>query len=95
MANIYDLGDSVRLEAVFRVTGTLVDPVIVELEVQDPLGNTNNFTLAGAGVTRRMLGTFYRDVFLDGPGQWWYRYFGSGTVLAAEEKYLIVDRPVI
>ena len=95
MSNIYDLGDSVRLEAVFRVTGTLTDPALVELEVQDPLGNTNNFTLAAGEVTKRMLGTFYRDVFLNESGQWWYRYFGSGTVLAAGEKYLIVDRPVI
>ncbi|MCK4814626.1 hypothetical protein KA005_02555 [bacterium] len=95
MANTYDLGDSIRLEAMFRVTGSLVDPVIVELEVRDPSGNIDSFTLAGAGVTRRMLGTFYRDVFLNESGQWWYRYFGSGTVLAADEKYLIVDRPVI
>ena len=95
MANVYDLGDSARLDALFTVTGIATDPTIVELEVRYPGGNTSTFTLAGGGVTKQSLGLFYRDVFLNDAGQWWYRFFGSGVVLAADEAYFLVDRPVI
>jgi len=66
----------------------------VTLEVRDPGGNINTFTLAGGGVTRQSLGVFYRDEFLDEAGQWWYRFFGSGIIVAADENYLLVDRRV-
>jgi hypothetical protein len=63
--------------------------------VRDPDGNIDPFSLAGGGVTKQSDGNFYRDIFLDQSGQWWYEFFGSGTVLASGENYLEVRRSVI
>jgi hypothetical protein len=95
MPNLYDIGDSVRVRGIFTVTGTPTDPDIVDLRVRDPSGNISSFSLAGGTVTKQSDGNFYRDIFLDEAGQWWYEFFGSGTVLAADEGYLIVERSVI
>jgi len=95
MPNTYDVGDSVRVRGIFTVTGTATDPTIVNLKVRDPSGNVDSFSLAGGTVTKETTGNFYRDVFLDEAGQWWYEFFGSGTVLAADEGYLLVERSVI
>ncbi|MHA2163334.1 MAG: hypothetical protein ACXABF_13015, partial [Candidatus Thorarchaeota archaeon] len=78
MPNIYDVGDSIRLDALFTVTGVAIDPTIVELDLQDPRGNDFAYSLAGGTVSQETTGKFFRDVFVGSPGQWWYRYFGSG-----------------
>jgi len=80
MANTYDKGDSVRLRGIFTVTGTATDPSIVNLQIRDPSGNIDLYSYAGGTVTK---------------GQWWWEFFGSGTVLAAGERYLIVEKSVI
>ena len=95
MANIYDVGDSIRLDALFTVTGIAIDPTIIELDVRDPSGNTLSYSYAGGTVSRETTGKYFRDIFVGDSGQWWYRYFGTGTVITADEKYFIVDRPVI
>jgi len=71
-----------------------IDPTIVELDIQDPSGNDSFFDYAGGNVTKETTGKFFRDIFVDEPGQWWYRYFGSGTVIAADEAYFIVERKI-
>jgi len=95
MPNFYDVGDSVRLRGIFTITGTATDPSVVVLQVRDPSGNIDSYSLAGGGVSKQDTGNFYRDVFLDQSGQWWYEFFGSGTVLASGEAYLEVIRSVI
>jgi hypothetical protein len=94
MPNTYDVGDSIRLSALFTVTGIAVDPTIIDLDVRDPSGNIGSFTFAGGGVSKQAAGLFFRDVFINEHGQWWYRFFGSGTVIAADETYFLIERPV-
>jgi hypothetical protein len=65
MPNTYDVGDSVRVRGIFTVTGTVIDPSIVDLRVRDPSGNVDSFSLGGGTVTKQSTGNFYRDVFLD------------------------------
>jgi hypothetical protein len=45
--NIYDVGDSVRVRGIFTVTGTATDPSVVILQVRDPDGNIDPFSLVG------------------------------------------------
>ena len=94
MANTYDVGDSIRLNALFTVTGVAVDPTIIELDVRDPSGITTFYDYAGGNVSKETTGKYFRDIFVSSSGQWWYRYFGTGTVIAADEKYFIVERKV-
>lgn len=94
MANLYDVGDSIRLGALFTVTGVAIDPTIIELDVRDPSGNTLSYSYGGGTVSKETTGKYFRDIFVNDSGQWWYRYFGTGTVIAADEAYFIVERMV-
>lgn len=94
MVDIYDVGDSIRLGALFTVTGIATDPTIIELDVRDPGGIITSYDFAGGTVSKETTGKYFRDVFVARSGQWWFRYFGTGTLIAADEKYLIVERQV-
>ena len=95
MANSYDVGDGIRLKAWFTVTGILTDPTIVSLDVREPNGTITNYQYTSGTVSKEANGKFFHDIFVDAPGQWWYEFYGSGTVIAADEAYLLVDRSVI
>lgn len=95
MANTYDVGTGVRLKGYFTVTGTYADPDIVELYLMKPDGTQETHTLAGGGVSQEGTGKFFRDIFVDSSGQWWYEFFGSGTVNADRETYFEARRSVI
>ena len=91
----YDVGDSIRLNAEFTVTGTLADPNIITLSTRDPSGNVDVYNFTSGTVSKESTGKYFRDVFVDEPGQWWYEFFGTGTVISAEENYFLVDRSLI
>jgi hypothetical protein len=94
MANTYDVGDGIRLKAQFKVTGSFVDPTIIDLEVRDPLGNIEYYYYASGTISKEAVGRYFTDIFVGLSGQWWYRYASTGTVLASDEQYLIVERSV-
>ena len=95
MANNYDVGDGVRLKAWFTVTGSYTDPLIVTLWVRDPGGNIDTYNYTSGTVSKETTGKFFKDIFVDEPGQWWYECFGTGIALAADENYFMVERSVI
>jgi len=95
MANTYDVGTGVRLRGDFTVTGTYADPDIIELYIQKPNGDQETHTLAGGGVSKETTGKYFRDIFVDSSGQWWYEFFGSGTVNADRETYFYARRSVL
>ena len=93
--NTYDVGDGIRLKAWFTVTGTYTDPDIVTFSVRDPGGIVSTYNYTSGTVYKETDGKFFLDIFVDAPGQWWYEVFGTGTALAADENYLLVERSVI
>ncbi len=95
MDNTYDVGDSVRLKAWFTVTGSYADPDIVTFWVREPNGNVDTFNFTSGTVSQETTGKFFLDIFVNAPGQWWYEIFGTGTVLAADENYFLVEISVI
>jgi hypothetical protein len=95
MPNFYDVGTGVRLKGEFTVTGTYTDPDIVEMYLRKPNGTVETYTFAGGDVSQESTGKFFRDVFIDSPGQWWYEFFGSGTVNADRETYFEARRSVL
>jgi len=95
MANIYSKGQLVRLKAWFIVTGTYTDPDIVVFSVRDPSGNIESYNYGSGTVSKETTGKFYKDLFADEVGQWWYEFLGTGTVLASDESYFIVERSII
>lgn len=80
MTATYDVGDLVRLTAVFRdlTTGQLADPTTVELRVR-----ANGVTTVYDDTVRDSTGTYHRDVTITKSGPTDYRWIGTGAVQAA------------
>ena len=89
--NSYDIGDGVRLKVTFTVNAVNSDPTTVTLRVKDPSGNIDVYTYALVQVTKSAVGIYYKDIFIDESGEWFYRWEGTGAVEAADESYFDVD----
>ena len=88
--NTYDVGDSTRFQSAFTVDGVAQNPTAVFLFVKHPSGTTDSYVTGD--LTNDVTGTFYLDIVLDDTGIWYYRFTSSGTVIAADEGSLIVER---
>ncbi len=95
MVNTYDIGQLVRTKAWFTVTGTYTDPDIVTCSVRTPNGDVSVYNYTSGTVSKESDGKFFLDIFVDESGQWWYEWFGTGTALAADEGYFLVERSMI
>lgn len=88
--NTYDLGDLVRVSAPFtRVSnGAAVDPTAVKLSVRNPAGTVTTYTYgSGDGViVRDSTGNYHADLDTPTAGDWYYRWWSTGTGQAAEEN---------
>lgn len=85
MANIYDVGDKIRLSCTFTSGITPTDPTTVTCKVKEPDGTITSGTLAGGQVIKDDTGDYHYDHTIDQGGRHWYRWEGTGTVVAAAE----------
>lgn len=90
-ANQYDVGDRVRVSAVFRdLTGAVADPTTIVVMYRDPSGNVTTKTyVSDPEVVRDSLGGFHLDIDVDEAGTWTYRVEGAGAVVAAGETTFV------
>lgn len=77
--NRYDPGTPITIRAEFRVDGTKVRPTTVALEVVDPTGASQTYTLAGTTLTEREAGVYERALTPASVGVWEYQIVGTGT----------------
>jgi hypothetical protein len=96
---IYDVGDAIRLSAVFYDEGGgAVDPSTVTLKVKDLAGATTTYIyLTDAEVIRDRLGHYHADLVITGlgDGDWNFRWAGTGAARAAEQaKFRVVKLEV-
>jgi hypothetical protein len=93
MAGQIDTGDVIRLSCVFKnLSNAAVDPDEVKLIVKYPstveveyIYPQNNEVLI-----KDSTGNYHCDIYLDQEGMWYYKWYGIGTVYAAEEKSFYV-----
>jgi hypothetical protein len=91
MSNVYDIGDCVKFSVSFtNDAGVATDPTAVTLDVQDPSGNEITYTYAAGTVTKSATGAYYKTVVIDEAGEWYYRWAGTGAVVAAAEAMIWV-----
>ena len=77
----FDIGDRVRITATFTdLAGAVADPTTVALTVKAPDG-----TLTSPSNSKDSTGVYHADVNPDASGTWWYRWTGTGALVAAEE----------
>jgi len=89
-ANVYDIGDLVRLSAIFKVLEVETDPSTVTVRIIDPSGVKEVLTYADEEVTRDTTGRYHYDLLITESGYWSYRWEGTGAVVTAAEARLYV-----
>lgn len=93
---VYDLHDLVQLRATFLGTDGLTpaDPSTVTFLVRDASGAVSSYQyVGGAGggsIARAGVGAYFRDVAALTVGSYYYRYEGTGGVIAADEWGFLV-----
>jgi len=95
MKEVYDIGDTVRMQATFRnLSEALTTPTTTTLYVQDPSGNVS--TIANASLSSGGTGVKYYDFTVDEAGTWWYRFKAAGNMVAEEEgSFKVRNRQVV
>ena len=89
MSHSYDIGDQVVCTAVFTnaTTGAAVDPTAVYFQIKKPV--TSAITTYQYGVDPEVLnpttGTYTIAVNVTVHGIWFYRWYSTGTGMAAGE----------
>ena len=89
MSHSYDIGDQVVCTAVFTnaTTGAAVDPTAVYFQIKNPV--TSAITEYQYGVDPEVLnpttGTYTIAVNVTVHGIWFYRWYSTGTGMAAGE----------
>lgn len=89
----FDKGDLIRCTATFTTSaGVALDPSAVIFETKDPDGNVTTLIYGEDDeVVKLSTGVYYVDVDADQAGQWWCRFYSTGTGQAAEEEKFIVN----
>ena len=90
MANTYNKGQRVRFTATFTLSSVNTDPTAIVLKIQDPSGNEATYTYALGQVTKVSTGNYRYDLDIDETGYWYYRWEGTGAVIATSEAHLLV-----
>lgn len=77
-----NIGDTIRLEVTFteQTSGDLVDPTAVAIKIKPPSG----IVLPDTAI-RDSLGKYYFDFVPTQAGYHYYRFEGTGAVIAANE----------
>ncbi len=90
MANIYDVGDKIRISCTFTSGGTPTDPTTVTVKVKEPGGTVTTGTLALGQVVKDDIGDYHYDFTIDEAGRHWYRFEGAGALVASAETDFMV-----
>jgi len=87
----YTRGTFISLQTSFLVSGTYADPSYVSLLVQSPSRATVGYYYLSGTITREAEGIYGTIIQATESGQWWYYWYGSGTVYGTDEGWFMVD----
>lgn len=93
MANTYDIGDQARMSGAFTTvsSGAAADPTAITVIYRKPNGVETTLVYGtDAAVIKDSTGNYHADVTIDMSGRWYYRFEGTGAVIAAGETYFDV-----
>jgi uncharacterized protein YfaS (alpha-2-macroglobulin family) len=85
---IYDVGDRVRFSVAFKdEEGADADPTTITFKLRSPTRVFYTHTYPD-DITKDNTGQYHLDFTLTGPGEWCYRFEGTGAVETAAEGTL-------
>ena len=87
MANVYDVGDGIRLTGTFDISGSGANPTTAVLSLTDP-SEVVTTPAVGNGTD----GVYLVSAIVDEAGTWYYRWTGTGAVVAAHEGHFFVRK---
>lgn len=90
MTEIYDVGDKIRMSAVFTAAGALMDPtdVYFRLYIKKVFIVEHEFGISPA-LIRDSVGRYHMDFIIPTRGYWSYKAIGTGAVVAVETSFFI------
>lgn len=89
--NHYIEGQTVSMTARFTLDGVLTDPTTITLKVKDPEGTISEYTYALSQITKVSTGIYNKDIALNTPGLWIYRYIATGSVATVGERKIYAN----
>lgn len=95
--NAYDIGNVVRCYGTFTdAAGAAVDPTVVKIIYQDPAGKMITKTyLDGTAIVKDSPGHYRCDIDAAQSGDWYYRWYSTGTGQAASEGQFKVKQSIL
>ena len=92
MTTTYDYGDQVRVTCTFtNLAGSAADPTGITFKWRTPAGTTSSYVYGtDAELVKSATGIYYVDLTLNVEGTWYYRFEGTGALVAADEGHLLV-----
>lgn len=91
--NTYEQGNLIRLTGSFIdvSTGNAIDPSIVKFRVKAPDGAMTEYRYGtNAELVKDSTGNYHVDLPADQAGRYTYRFFSTGTGMAARDKVFVV-----
>lgn len=86
----YEIGDIARLKVTFTdITGALADPTTITVTVQFPDGTQTIYPLPP--IVRSSIGLYYYDLTITQAGEHFYKWTGTGAIMAVGEGSIQVD----
>jgi hypothetical protein len=90
----YHVGDLVRITGTWtNAAGTATDPTAVFAQYRSPSNTTTTLTYGvDAALVKGSTGVYYVDINASAAGQWFYRFYSTGTGQASNEEFFNVPR---
>lgn len=91
--NTYEQGNLIRLAGSFIdvSSGQPLDPAVVKFRVRAPDGTTTEYTHGtDVALVKDSTGNYHVDLPADQAGRYTYRFFSTGTGMAARDRVFVV-----
>jgi hypothetical protein len=87
------VGDLVRISGVVETSDTAVDPTVVKFSYKAPSAAAVTYTYnSDLQLVKDSTGHYHVDVSVTEPGQWYYKFWSTGTGQGAFEDGFVVER---
>ncbi len=95
--NAYAKDNQVRISVEFTLSGVDTDPSTVKCFYKNPSGIITTLTYGVDGtLIKDAPGKYHVDILASVAGGWFYRFEGSGTLIAAsEDQFYVIPSQVV